>query len=95
MHPALSTRIDLIKRKKALLAEFEANTADVEAAIALGEIKFQGNSYKEDGLHVQRVDRTTYKYSPAVEAMREQEIMEGVAQPTKTSALRFVYKDVQ
>ena len=93
MHPALLTRIDLIKRKKAMQAEFDANTADIEAAIALGEIKFHGNSYKENGLHLQRVERTTYKYSPAIDAMREQEIMEGIAQSSKTTSLRFVYKD--
>ena len=93
MHPALLTRIDLIKRKKALQIELDANLAAVQEAIDRGEIKLENDRYSEGGLSINVVERTNYKFSPAVDALREQEIFEQIATAQKTASLRFVYKD--
>jgi lipopolysaccharide biosynthesis regulator YciM len=93
MHPALIQRIDLIKRKKLLQTELDANLAAVQAAIDAGEIKLENDRYQEGGLYINVVERTNYKFSPAVDALREQEIFEQIATAQKTASLRFVYKD--
>ena len=93
MHPALIKAFDAKRAVKEAKEAADAAVAEVEAAIELGEIKLIDGKFSEGRFQMQRLERTTYKYSPAVEAMREQEIMEGVATSRKTASLRFLEKD--
>jgi len=93
MHPALIKAFDAKRAAKIAKEKAEAAVAEVETAIELGEIQLVDGKFTEGRFQMQRLERTTYKYSPAVDAMREQEIMEGVATSRKTASLRFVEKD--
>ena len=75
---------DLDQRLKERLEE-------LEGAIALGELEsyFAEGVYEVDGCRIKQLSRTTWTYSSAVKALKEQEEHEGVATRKVSSYLRF------
>ena len=75
---------NLDKRLKTRLEE-------LEGAIALGELEsyFVEGSYELEGCSIKQLSRTSWTYSSAVKALKEQEEHEGVATKKVATYLRF------
>ena len=66
---------------------------ELQGAIALGEldnyIADGEGAYELEGCRIKQMSRTTWSYSSAVQALKEQEEHEGVATKKVTTSLRF------
>ena len=68
----------------------------IQMAIELGELDPLSNQDKfiYDILEIQPVERKTWKYSTAVETLKEREQFNGHAKQTVTTSYRFTLKEV-
>ena len=98
--PSQSTTqlLDLFISKQAELKKLETFLTDIrkqiQIAIELGELESlddQGR-YVYDNLQIQVVERKSWKYSPAVDQLREREQFDGTAKQQINSSYRFVIK---
>ena len=85
--------------KQAELKKLETFLTDIrkqiQIAIELGELESlddQGR-YVYDNLQIQVVERKTWKYSSAVDQLKEKEQFNGNATQTTNASYRFVLKD--
>jgi hypothetical protein len=90
--------LDLFISKQAELKVLETFVSDIrkqiETAIELGELdelQVQGK-FIYDNLQIQTVERKTWKYSTAVETLKEREQFNGNAKATVSSSYRFLLK---
>ena len=99
--PSQSTTqlLDLFISKQAELKKLETFLSDIrkqiQIAIELGELESlddQGR-YVYDNLQIQVVERKTWKYSSAVDQLKEKEQFNGNATQTTNASYRFVLKD--
>ena len=99
--PSQSTTqlLDLFISKQAELKKLETFLTDIrkqiQIAIELGELESlddQGR-YVYDNLQIQVVERKTWKYSSAVDQLKEKEQFNGNATQTTNASYRFVLKD--
>ena len=93
MHPALREKIALIKEKKILESKIQANEFAIAAAISIGEIELDDGKHTAGPLTMSEVKRTSYRYSPAVAALQEREVFEGVATLKQSTFFRYTLKD--
>jgi len=93
MHPALIKAFEAKRATKAAKAAEDAAVQEVEDAIALGEIKLTEGRFIEGRFQLQQLERRTFKYSAAVDPLKDQEVFEGVATEKRTVGLRFLEKD--
>ena len=91
--------LDLFISKQAELKKLETFLTDIrkqiQIAIELGELESlddQGR-YVYDNLQIQVVERKTWKYSSAVDQLKEKEQFNGNATQTTNASYRFVLKD--
>lgn len=90
--------LDLFISKQAELKVLETFVSDlrkqIETAIQLGELDaLQDNGkFIYDNLQIQTVERKTWKYSTAVEALKEREQFNGNAKATVNTSYRFILK---
>jgi len=91
--------LDLFISKQAELKTLETFITElrkqIQVAIELGELESlddQGR-YVYDNLQIQVVERKTWKYSSAVDALKEKEQFNGNATQTSNTSYRFVIKD--
>jgi hypothetical protein len=63
---------------------------ELEGAIALGELEsyFAEGAYEVDGCRIKQLSRTSWTYSNAVKALKEQEEHEGIATKKVATYLR-------
>ena len=99
--PSQSTTqlLDLFISKQAELKKLETFLTDIrkqiQIAIELGELESlddQGR-YVYDNLQIQVVERKSWKYSPAVDQLKEKEQFNGNATQNTSASYRFVVKD--
>jgi len=99
LNPSTSQLLDLFISKqaeyKALEAFLNELRKQVQTAIELGELESLNDNgkFQYENLQIQVVERKTWKYSPAVDALREQEQFNGNATQTASTSYRFVVKD--
>ena len=91
--------LDLFISKQAEFKKLETFLTDIrkqiQIAIELGELESlddQGR-YVYDNLQIQVVERKTWKYSSAVDQLKEKEQFNGNATQTTNASYRFVLKD--
>lgn len=89
MHPALREKIELIKEKQILESKIQANDFAIQAAVALGEINLVDGKHSAGPLTMTEVRRTSYRYSPAVAALQEQEKFQGIADERISTHFRY------
>ena len=98
LNPTTAKLLDLyivkqaqLKKDEALLAELRTQIQD---AINLGELDglIDGERYVYDGLSISVYERKTWKYSSAVDALREQEQFNGTATQSTATSYRFTVK---
>ena len=67
----------------------------IQAAIEEGELESLDDAgrYVYENLQIQVVERKTWKYSSAVDQLKEKEQFNGNATQTSNSSYRFVVKD--
>ena len=85
--------VEIIRKEKALAEEKALAKELIQNAIELGEIKLVGNKVVAGPLTVSIFERTSWKYTAAVDALKEQEQFEGTAAQTKTHSYRYVLRD--
>ena len=91
--------LDVFLAKQAQLKNLEGIVAElrkrIQTAIELGELDSLGDAgrYVYENLQIQVVERKTWKYSPAVEALKEKEQFNGNATQSTNASYRFVVKD--
>ena len=99
--PSQSTTqlLDLFISKQAELKKLETFLTDIrkqiQIAIEMGELESlddQGR-YVYDNLQIQVVERKTWKYTSAVDQLKEKEQFNGNATQTTNASYRFVLKD--
>jgi len=97
--PSTTKLLDLFISKQAELKALETFVTElrkqIQVAIELGELESlddQGR-YVYDNLQIQKVERKTWKYSSAVDALKEKEQFNGNATQTSNTSYRFVIKD--
>ena len=91
--------LDLFISKQAELKKLETFLVEIrkqiQTAIEMGELESlddQGR-YVYDNLQIQVVERKSWKYSPAVEALKEKEQFNGNATQATSASYRFVVKE--
>ena len=98
LNPTTAKLLDLyivkqaqLKKDEALLAELRTQIQD---AINLGELDelIDGERYVYDGLSISVYERKSWKYSSAVDALREQEQFNGTATQSTATSYRFTVK---
>ena len=91
--------LDVFLAKQAQLKNLEGIVAElrkrIQAAIEQGELDSLDDAgrYVYENLQIQVVERKTWKYSPAVEALKEKEQFNGNATQSTNASYRFVVKD--
>ena len=80
------------KKERAILDEVKD---EVQSRIDKGELESYRdmNKYVYDSLVITYFERTTWKYSPAVESLKEQEQFNGNATPASAITYRFAVKN--
>ena len=90
--------LDLFISKQVELKQLEAFIGElrkqIQTAIELGELESLNDQgkYAYDNLQIQVVERKSWKYSPAVEALKEREQFNGDATQTTNASYRFLVK---
>ena len=99
--PSQSTTqlLDLFISKQVELKKLETFITEIrkqiQTAIEMGELDSlddQGR-YVYDNLQIQVVERKSWKYSPAVDQLKEKEQFNGNATQSTSASYRFVVKD--
>ena len=91
--------LDVFLAKQAQLKNLEVIVAElrkrIQAAIEEGELESLDDAgrYVYENLQIQVVERKTWKYSSAVDQLKEKEQFNGNATQTSNSSYRFVVKD--
>ena len=97
--PSTTQLLDLFISKQAELKTLETFVTElrkqIQVAIELGELESLDDAgrYVYENLQIQVVERKTWKYSPAVEALKEKEQFNGNATQSTNASYRFVVKD--
>ena len=97
--PSTTKLLDLFISKQAELKALETFVTElrkqIQTAIELGELDSfdDAGRYQYENLQIQIVERKTWKYSPAVDALREQEQFNGNATQSTNSSYRFLIKE--
>jgi hypothetical protein len=97
--PSTTKLLDLFISKQAELKTLETFITElrkqIQTAIELGELESLDDAgrYVYDNLQIQVVERKTWKYSSAVDALKEKEQFNGNATQTSNTSYRFVIKD--
>jgi hypothetical protein len=97
--PSTTQLLDLFISKQAELKALDTFVGElrkqIQTAIELGELKSLDDAgrYVYENLQIQVVERKTWKYSAAVEALKEKEQFNGNATQSTNASYRFVVKD--
>ena len=97
--PSTTKLLDLFISKQAELKALDTFVAElrkqIQTAIELGELESLDDAgrYQYQNLQIQVVERKTWKYSSAVDTLKEREQFNGNATQTTNSAYRFLIKD--
>lgn len=99
LNPSTTQLLDLFISKQAELKALEAFMTElrkqIQVAIEMGELSSLDDAgrYVYENLQIQVVERKSWKYSPAVDQLKEKEQFNGNATQTASSSYRFVVKD--
>ena len=99
LNPSTTKLLDVFLEKQAQLKNMEAIVAElrkkIQVAIELGELDSLDDAgrFQYGNLQIQVVERKTWKYSAAVEALKEKEQFNGNATQSTNASYRFVVKD--
>ena len=99
LNPSTTKLLDLFISKQAELKALDTFVGElrkqIQTAIELGELESLDDAgrYVYENLQIQVVERKTWKYSPAVEALKEKEQFNGNATQSTNASYRFVVKD--
>ena len=97
--PSTTKLLDVFIEKQAQIKNLEAIVAElrkqIQAAIELGELDSLDDAgrYQYKNLTIQNVPRKSWKYSSAVETLKEREQFNGNATQTISASYRFIVKD--
>ena len=97
--PSTTQLLDVFLAKQAQLKNLEAIVTElrkqIQTAIELGELESLDDAgrYVYENLQIQVVERKTWKYSPAVDQLKEKEQFNGNATQSSSASYRFVVKD--
>ena len=97
--PSTTKLLDLFISKQAELKALDTFVGElrkqIQTAIELGELESldDGGRFQYENLQIQVVERKTWKYSSAVDALKEREQFNGNATQTTNASYRFVIKD--
>ena len=97
--PSTTKLLDLFISKQAELKALDTFVAElrkqIQTAIELGELESLDDAgrYQYQNLQIQVVERKTWKYSSAVDTLKEREQFNGNATQTTNSSYRFLIKD--
>ena len=98
LNPTTANLLDLYIAKQSQLKKDEAFLAglrqQIQDAINLGELDalIDKERYVYNGLSISVFERKSWKYSSAVDALREQEQFNGTATQTTATSYRFTVK---
>ena len=97
--PSTTKLLDLFISKQTELKALEAFIGElrkqIQTAIELGELDSLDDAgrYQYQNLTIQNVPRKTWKYSEAVDQLKEKEQFNGDATQTINASYRFIVKD--
>jgi hypothetical protein len=97
--PSTTQLLDLFISKQAELKALDTFVGElrkqIQTAIELGELKSLDDAgrYVYENLQIQVVERKTWRYSPAVDQLKEKEQFNGNATQSTNASYRFVVKD--
>ena len=97
--PSTTRLLDAFIAKQAQIKNLEAIVAElrkqIQVAIELGELDSLDDAgrIQYQNLQIQRVERKTWKYSSAVETLKEREQFNGNATQTTNASYRFLLKE--
>ena len=97
--PSTTKLLDLFISKQAELKALDTFVGElrkqIQTAIELGELESldDGGRFQYENLQIQVVERKTWKYSPAVDQLKEREQFNGNATQTTNASYRFLIKD--
>ena len=97
--PSTTKLLDVFIEKQAQIKNLEAIVAElrkqIQTAIELGELDSLDDAgrYQYKNLTIQNVPRKSWKYSAAVDQLREKEQFNGDATQTISTSYRFIVKD--
>ena len=98
-NPSTTRLLDAFIEKQAQIKNLEAIVAElrkqIQTAIELGELKSLDDAgrYQYKNLTIQNVPRKSWKYSAAVDQLKEREQFNGDATQTVNASYRFIVKD--
>ena len=98
-NPSTTKLLDLFISKQAELKALDTFVGElrkqIQTAIELGELSSldDGGRFQYENLQIQVVERKTWKYSPAVDQLKEKEQFSGDATQTTNASYRFLIKD--
>ena len=99
LSPSTTQLLDVFLAKQAQLKNLEAIVTElrkqIQTAIELGELESLDDAgrYVYENLQIQVVERKTWKYSAAVDQLKEKEQFNGNATQSTNASYRFVVKD--
>ena len=99
LSPSTTQLLDVFLAKQAQLKNLEAIVTElrkqIQTAIELGELESLDDAgrYVYENLQIQVVERKTWRYSPAVDQLKEKEQFNGNATQSTNASYRFVVKD--
>ena len=97
--PSTTKLLDVFIEKQAQIKNLEAIVAElrkqIQTAIELGELESLDDAgrYQYKNLTIQNVPRKSWKYSAAVDQLKEKEQFNGDATQTVNASYRFIIKD--
>ena len=97
--PSTTQLLDLFISKQAELKALDTFVGElrkqIQTAIELGELESldDGGRFQYENLQIQVVERKTWKYSSAVETLKEKEQFNGNATQTTNASYRFLVKE--
>lgn len=99
LHQSTIQLLKLFISKQVELKQLETFVAElrkqIQTAIELDELSSLEDQGKfvYDNLQIQVVERKSWKYTKAVDELKEREQFEGIATPTTNASYRFVIKE--
>ena len=97
--PSTTKLLDVFIEKQAQIKNLEAIVAElrkqIQTAIELGELDSLDDAgrYQYQNLTIQNVPRKSWKYSAAVDQLKEKEQFNGDATQSISTSYRFIVKD--
>ena len=97
--PSTTKLLDLFISKQAELKALDTFLGElrkqIQTAIELGELESfdDGGRFQYENLQIQVVERKTWKYSSAVDTLKEREQFNGNATQTSSSSYRFLIQE--